>query len=105
MLSFNEWLGVISLIGSFVLGAIGWSLWGSWWLSKKFSEIKGLFFDRMERLETNILGKLEYHERHDDKRFADIRDDIWDIRVRNAAKDGMTPLIFRERDRDFAEGK
>lgn len=54
------------------------------WLSRQFSILKDF-----------ITEKLEYHEKHDDerfheveKRFSSIRNDIWEIRVRNASIDG-----------------
>jgi hypothetical protein len=58
-----------------------WSL--AWWLNGHFNNLRKDFI----ALGKEIIDKLEYHERHDDKRFAEIRDDIWDIRVRNAAFD------------------
>lgn len=74
-------------VGVFVGGTV-WAL--AWWLSGQFSEIRALVYQQMARVETNILSELKYHEKHDDARFADIRNDLWDIRVRNAAKDGYT---------------
>lgn len=72
-------------------------MWGlAWWLSGQFSEIRALVYQQMLRVETNILNKLEYHEKHDDTRFSNIQNDLWDIRVRNAAKDGLSPLMARE---------
>lgn len=46
----------------------------------------------ISKVKDEILAKLEYHERHDDSRFANIRNDITDIRVRNAARDGVPSL-------------
>lgn len=65
----------------------------AWWLSGQFSNLRGLIFSQIEKLDQKISDKLEYHERHDDQRFIDMRNDIWDIRVRNAARDGVNPLI------------
>jgi len=56
-----------------------------------------MVYERIGLTEKVLVDKLEYHERHDDERFAGIRNDLWDIRVRNAAKDGLSPLIGRER--------
>ena len=81
-------------VGVFVGGTV-WAL--AWWLSGQFSEIRALVYHQMTKVEENILDKLEYHEKHDDARFLGIRNDLWDIRVRNAAKDGLTPLITKER--------
>lgn len=70
-----------------------WSL--AWWLSGKFNQVNALIYNQIEKLNTSFMQKLDYHEKHDDTRFTDmsnrfasVRDDIWDIRVRNAAFDG-----------------
>lgn len=61
----------------------------TWWLSGQFSSVRHLVHERVGLVEKNLIDKLEYHERHDDTRFQGIRNDLWDIRVRNAAKDGL----------------
>lgn len=66
----------------------GWI--SAWWFSKKFNEVHDNIDNKTKELERNIVKKLEYHERHDDVRFADIKNDVWDIRVRNAARDGVS---------------
>ncbi len=65
---------------------LGWV--AAWWFSRKFGEVHDNFDTKINALEKNIVSKLEYHERHDDDRFAEIRNAVWDIRVRNAAIDG-----------------
>lgn len=65
-----------------------WSM--AWWLSGKLSENKKLMFDRLEKMQDIILSKMDYHEKHDDQRFHDMWNDIWTIKVRNAAIDGLT---------------
>ncbi len=45
-----------------------------------------------DQLEKNFLEKLEYHERHDDKRFSDIVNSLWELRLRNAAIEGITTV-------------
>lgn len=75
---------VVALVGLFLsIFAAVWSL--AWWLNGHFTNIRKDVYS----LGKEILDKLEYHERHDDSRFSQIRDDIWDIRVRNAAADGI----------------
>lgn len=66
-----------------------WTL--AFWLNGHFNGIR----KEIVEMSKDIISKLEYHERHDDDRFSNIRDsvlqvrdDIWDIRVRNAAFDG-----------------
>lgn len=44
---------------------------------------------RLSDIKADVLSKLEYHERHDDRRFGDLSDNIWMLRLRNAAKDGL----------------
>lgn len=58
-----------------------WSM--AWFFSSKFNGIH----IRIAEVGKEILSKLEYHERHDDSRFAQIRDDIWSIRLNNAMDD------------------
>lgn len=74
----------------------------TWWLAKQFNEVRKLIHAKTEQLERFILDKLEYHERHDDSRFNDVskrleavRDDLWEIRVSNAAKDNL--LIVKDK--------
>lgn len=75
----NSW-GVVSIII-----AISGSVWSmAWWLNGHFNSLRKDFTG----LAKEIVSKLEYHERHDDDRFSQIRDDIWEIRVRNASIDG-----------------
>jgi hypothetical protein len=59
----------------------------SWFISIQFAKIQALINERIEKTQNIILAKLEYHERHDDQRFERMNQDLWEIRVRNAAKD------------------
>lgn len=61
----------------------------SWWLSSRFTEMRKEVYSRLETMQEKILNKMEYHERHDDSRFGAILNDLWAIRVRNAARDGI----------------
>lgn len=75
-------------VGVFVGGTV-WAL--AWWLSGQFSGTRAFVYEQLLRVEQGVLSKLEYHEKHDDTRFTRIHNDLWEIRVRNAAKDGLTP--------------
>lgn len=77
-------LSLIAFIGS-VIGIV-WTQ--ALWLSGQFSKIRNLVFDTVKDLEVSLNTKFEYHEKHDDQRFNDIRNDLWMIRLRSAAKDG-----------------
>lgn len=65
---------------------VGGSVWGlAWWLSGQFSSLRELVHEQIFKTEEAILAKLEYHERHDDARFEDVKRDIWDIKLRQAS--------------------
>lgn len=66
----------------------------TWWLSGQFGSMRNLVFERVSTVERVIVDKLEYHERHDDSRFGAIRDDLADIRIRNATKDALMTNIL-----------
>lgn len=68
-----------------------WSL--AWWLSGKFTVMEDNINKKLEMVKTTLLDKLEYHERHDDSRFSGIRNDIWELRIHNAARDGMVKKV------------
>lgn len=82
-----EWATFASIIVGGLFTAVGWSMWASWWLSKQFSQTRNLIWSRGEEVKKGIEEKLEYHEKHDDQRFSEIRNDLWAIRIRNAARD------------------
>lgn len=73
-------------VGIFVGGTV-WAL--AWWLSGQFSLIRNLVYEQINKVGDSILSKLEYHEKHDDARFASISNDLWDLRVRDAAVRGV----------------
>lgn len=88
MFNAENWVSLAGLFGS-VFAAV-WSL--AWWLSGKFGEMSKDLRERIASVEKNLTEKLEYHERHDDQRFTGIRNDLWEIRVQNAARDGVVRL-------------
>lgn len=82
---FSTLLGVMVTVAGF-----------GFWLSGQLNKIKDLIFVqidkiniKIESMESSLMEKIEYHERHDDKRFGDIRDSLWEIRLRNAAMEGI----------------
>lgn len=70
----------------------------TWWLSGQFSSVRNLVFERLGLVEKVLLDKIEYHERHDDDRFSAIRNDLADIRLRNATKDALMTNIITKLD-------
>ena len=71
----------------------------TWWLSGQFSAVKNLVFERIGLTERTILDKIEYHERHDDSRFAQIREELSELRIRNATKDAIMTNILNKLDK------
>lgn len=99
MLNINEFTGLFGI----VLTVVGILLSAGWvsqsWLNRKFAEASLQFNVKIDKLESLVVGKLDYHEKHDDDRFSELRklgeirfnelkNDVWDIRIRNASKDG-----------------
>lgn len=83
--SLNTALALIGCL-AVILGAV----WGhSLWLSKQFGLLRDLIYSKVGALEDVLLSKLEYHERHDDKRFSDLHNELWEMKLRNAAVQGL----------------
>lgn len=81
-----EWvLPVLALsftILTFV-GGLGYSQ------ANRSNSLRESILDKLGAVESNILKKLEYHERHDDQRFSDVKNDIWMLRLRAASNSGL----------------
>lgn len=80
-----------------------------WFVSVQFSSNRSLMWKAITEASKEIITKLEYHERHDDERFSEMAKDIairhqstnnriWNIELRNAAKDGTLPTEYRKND-------
>lgn len=93
-LHLSDWIAISGFVGSILLGVAIASWAASQWFGKQFSATRHLIDLKIEKLEANIVSKLEYHEKHDDTRFDTqdqrmdhLHNDLWEIRVRNAAID------------------
>lgn len=76
-----EW----NLIAPLIVGqlTIMGFVWGfAIWLSKTFSKI----YEKIQKSLDLMLSKLEYHEEHDDKRFSQITDGLWAMKVEAATR-------------------
>lgn len=83
-----DWNLVLAILAlaSTVLASV-WTL--SLWLSRQFSQVKTLVYDKSEQIQTVFAEKLDYHEKHDDQRFSQMTNDLWEIRLSNAARFGF----------------
>lgn len=81
----ESWILSIFTIGSTILAILAaqWRL--SVWLSDRFTEFRNL----IDSIKHELMQKIEYHERHDDERFQNVNNNLWEIKVRNAAKDNL----------------
>lgn len=76
LVAIQEWSPVVEIVG--IILAILTAQWRlSSWLGKQFDSVKDLVYT----MEDRILDKLEYHERHDDQRFADINNNLVKIQL------------------------
>lgn len=91
-----DW-NLLQQIASIVAGVVATVATMTWFLAGQFNKMR-LYTEVMFE---KIMNKLEYHERHDDQRFGELRDDIWEIRLRNAAKDGYIRKAKNEEDQSF----
>jgi hypothetical protein len=90
-------------LGAMLLTSLG-ATWGlAIWIARQFSNAHSLVYTEVEKIRTEQANKLSYHERHDDNRFAEIRNliaeirnSIWEIRLRMASKDGILTLEERK---------
>lgn len=85
----SEWTQLFTFAFGLVCFLVGSGWIAAWWFNKKFNEVHDNIDEKIEKLEKNIISKLEYHERHDDERFSQVDKSIWEIRIRNAAKDRL----------------
>jgi hypothetical protein len=71
-----------------------------WRLNNQFRDVRQLVFTQSEKIKEFFLSKLDYHEKHDDERFDKISNDLWLIRIHNAARDGadIKPIINGKKD-------
>lgn len=80
-----DWNLVPNFLG--IVGGVGSTLvFLTYWLSNKFQQEREYFFTKVDTSIQKVIDKLEYHERHDDQRFGELRDDMWEMRLRIAAQ-------------------
>lgn len=76
MLDWPEIVRIALIVSACISGVI--------WLNNKFSTQTRQFYTEMEKTKEAIIGKLEYHEHHDDTRFSQAFNDIWAVRLQLA---------------------
>ena len=89
MTNFNDLLSFLANLGAAAMGV------GSlvWFIGVQFSNMRKLIHEKVDGVQKVLLDKIEYHERHDDQRFASLNNDLWAIKLQNAARYGLRPDI------------
>lgn len=59
-----------------------WS--AAWFLFRQQSALKSLIYTKFDEVKNVFIDKLEYHERHDDQRFDNVRKDLQAIQLQVA---------------------
>lgn len=85
----TDLLTAIQSIVTIIVGTFTSVVALSWWLNRQFNSVRELIYAKIDQTEKILLSKLEYHERHDDKRFSDLINEIWEIKLRQAAAQGL----------------
>jgi len=87
-----EWIALCGLAFSIVAAIVGMGMRLTWILGKEFAATRQV-----------LMEKLDYHEAHDDERFShvdqrftDVHDDIWQLRVEQAKRNGDATPIRRD---------
>lgn len=81
-----DYISAIAL-GITIIGAV----WGhAIWLSNRFTSIYKDIDAKFNTFLSTFNDKLEYHERHDDRRFSEISNNLWEVRLQNALSAGKT---------------
>lgn len=78
-----EWYYIFGIVGSGVAGL--WTIF--LWFNRQLQGLASMVLAKMDKLQEAIITKMEYHERHDDKRFDNVNNELWTIKLRNAALD------------------
>ncbi len=83
----SEWSLVLGVLGAGMI--ILTSMWKfSTWISEQFSSMKDYVNDRISDLENKVIDKIDYHERLDNNRFSNIHNEIWELKVLDATRNG-----------------
>lgn len=76
----ENWLSLLSILIALETTLVA-GIWGfAWFLAKKFTNI----YTKIQNALDTMVDKLDYHEQHDDKRFNQITDGLWALRLENA---------------------
>lgn len=64
----------------YFLGALAFAVSAVLWVTNQLTKLREYIGKQFDK----VLDKLEYHERHDDERFARIANQLMEVRLANA---------------------
>lgn len=79
-----NWESAVSVVVAVTASIVG----ATWWLSDQLRKNRDIFYKQMADYHNQITMKMDNHEKEDDRRFNSLSNNIWQIRMRNAAIDG-----------------
>jgi hypothetical protein len=59
-----------------------------WFMADQFKKNRAEFWKGITSLHNTMTARLDDHDKKDDRRFDRMTDELWDIKLRNARKDG-----------------
>lgn len=83
-----DW-GAIATIVGIIIAVVGAAFAQSQRIDRQFSNTREFVSKRVDDVKEYFTQKLDYHERHDDQRFANINDNIWSLRVDHATQTAL----------------
>lgn len=97
----DEWSLVLGVLGAVMI--VLTSMWRFLtWISEQFASMKDYVNDRISDLESKIVDKLEYHEKHDDHMFSNIHNEIRELKILDATRNGA--MLTTRKDKENIDG-
>lgn len=83
MFNFSDTLTIAGIIvsGLISIGTL------TWWLAGQFTSLRAFVELKVNQVEQALSDKIEYHERHDDQRFNDLNNRLWELKLQSIVLD------------------
>lgn len=80
-------LAVLSSVAAFC-AALAWLVW---WLGEQFRAVSDRFNEKIDKVKTELLDKMDKHEDYDNERFQEIGIDLAGLRLAMDPSGALTP--------------
>lgn len=91
-----DW-SLLQQLGSIIFGVAATVATITWFFSRQLNALSERFFTKLDAAFDKINTKLEYHEQHDDQRFSDLNNNVWELRLRQAVVDNKGTFSDQEK--------